>query len=266
LAASSAPAFYARPTATALIDAYQELLAPPGWGMLVALAAVLFLAVRFVGASPQESSNQGGFSPGESALAIALILFPILVFVLARLFTHTFHIRYTLPTLLGYSIVAALLVSLLPHATNLARALSLLLLLIMVVAAIRELGHHWQSVEVDLLQSAGTDFPIVVSEGKGFIELRQNAPPVLRDRLVYLTSPAGVSNPDPTNENIVTNWAAVYPLPVYPAREFLAAHRAFMLYHTGASSQTITDWLSKNASNVAVAGHKEDKWLFLVSR
>ena len=101
--------------------------------------------------------------------------------------------------------------------------------------------------------------------GQQFIELMQNAPPRLRDRLVYLTTPPEVPNPDPTNENIVKNWTAIYPLPVYPAREFLAGHRVFMLYHTGASSQTMTDWIAKRARSAAVVGHKGDKWVFLVS-
>ncbi|MGD0777904.1 MAG: hypothetical protein ABSC05_34395, partial [Candidatus Solibacter sp.] len=258
-------AHYARPTPQALVDAYQQLFAPPGWGMLMACSAVLFLAARFVWTPSTESPDRGGFSLSEAVLGISLVLFPLLVFAFARMFTNTFHVRYTLPALFGYSAIAALLVSLLPRGTILARILSSLLVLVMMVASIREIGHNPAVPEIDVLQAAREDLPIVVSEGQQFIELMQNAPPPLRDRLVYLTTPPEVPNPDPTNENIVKNWTAIYPLPVYPAREFLAGHRVFMLYHTGASSQTMTDWIAKHARSSAVVGHKGDKWVFLVS-
>lgn len=266
LAAASAPSYYARPTPEALIDAYQQLFAPPGWGMLMACSAVLLLAARFVWASSKELPERGRFSVSEGVLGISLVLFPVVVFAFARLFTNTFHVRYTLPALFGYSAIAAWLVSLLPRRALLARVLSSLLLSVMVLASIREIRHKPGTHDIGVLQTVREDLPIVVSEGLQFIELRQNAPPRLRDRLVYLTTPSDVPNPDPTNENIVKNWAAIYPLPVYRAQDFLAGHRLFMLYHSGASSQTMTDWMAKSGWNMAVVGHQGDQWVFLVSQ
>ncbi len=265
LAAASAPSYYARPTPEALIDAYQQLFAPPGWGMLAALGAVLFLAIQFIRTSSKESSDRGGFTLGEAVLVFSLVLFPPLMFAFARIFTHTFHVRYTLPALFGYAAIGGLLASRLPRRIIVARGMSALLLMVILVASIREIGRHWATPDIDILQTVRNDLPIVVGEGRQFIELRESAPPRLRDRLVYLTTPPGVPNPDPTNETIVKNWTAVYPMPVYPAQEFLAGHSGFLLYHTGKGAQPVTDWLAKRARSLGVIGRQGDQWVFLVS-
>ena len=233
--------------------------------MLAALGAVLFLATQLIRTSSEESSDRGGFPLADAVLVLSLVLFPPLMFAFARIFTHTFHVRYTVPAIFGYAAIGGLLASRLPRRIIVARGLSALLLLVMAVASIREIGHNWATPDIDMLQSVRNDLPIVVGEGGQFIELRENAPPRLRDRLVYLTTPPEVLNRDPTNENIVKNWTGIYPMPVYPAQEFLAGHRGFLLYHAGKGAQPMTDWLAKRVGSFGVIGRQGDRWVFLVS-
>jgi hypothetical protein len=265
LAAASAPSYYARPTFRALIDAYQQLFAPPGWGALIALAAVAFLAVRFVWPSSEEPGGRSGFDVSETVLAICLLLFPLFVYAFARLLTNTFHVRYSLPAIFGYCLVAASLLALLPQRTVLALLLSMIQLSIMAVGSFRELRRMPGTPDIEVLQSVREDLPIVVAQGLNFIQLMENAPSRLRDRLVYLPVPDGIPNTDPTNDIIVKNWAQIYPLPVYSASEFLAGHSRFILYHTGLIDETLTDWALRTAGNVTILEHKGDQWVFLIS-
>jgi hypothetical protein len=265
LAATSAPGFYARPTLRALIDAYQQLFAPPGWGALIAVIAVVFLAARLVWPSSEEPGNGVGFNVSETVLAISLLLFPLFVYVFARLLTHTFHVRYSLPAIFGYCVVAAALLALLPQRAILALLLSAAQVAVMAVGSFRELRRMPGTPDIEVIQTVRDDLPIVVGQGLNFIELMQNAPPHLRDRLVYLPVPDGVPNADPTNDTIVKNWARIYPLPVYPASEFLAGHSMFILYQTGLTDEALTDWVLRSAQSVAILAHKGDQWVFLIS-
>jgi exo-beta-1,3-glucanase (GH17 family) len=90
----------------------------------------------------------------------------------------------------------------------------------------------------------------------------------LRNRLVYLTTPAGEVNPDRTNEDLVTHWHEFrQDLRVINPESFVAAHDHFYLLHSDQSTDVITPWLMRTFRLRAVWNIVDDKdhrnvWLF----
>lgn len=131
---------------------------------------------------------------------------------------------------------------------------------------------HVMTDKYDTTRLMATDSePVVVGEGLAFLELQYSAPEALRKRLVYLTSPANVANPDPTNEDILRRWQLFHPeMRIEDTETFLQAHDHFFVLHTDESMDVITPTLGdagrlKVVSEISRDRDRRGEWLFEVT-
>jgi hypothetical protein len=102
-----------------------------------------------------------------------------------------------------------------------------------------------------------------VSEGLQYFELSEAAPDSMKSRLFYVTAPAGVVSPDPTNEHQVERWKAIDPeLHVVSPEAFFALNPRFYLLHTTGSTDVLTGWLLAQGSIEKPVAKIGSGWLF----
>lgn len=271
---ATAPRYFALPSLSGLLTSYADL-AFGGKGMtllccLLLLAAALFFWSRITGQAiivadqHRESRTE---APYLEIIALALVSIPAIVFVFALLVTKTFNQRYAIAGCLGSAIVFAVCISYFKAA----RVVSCALLLIS-AGLLAMAPKHVMTDKYDTTRLMATDSePVVVGEGLAFLELQYSAPEALRKRLVYLTSPANVANPDPTNEDILRRWQLFHPeMRIEDTETFLQAHDHFFVLHTDESMDVITPTLGdagrlKVVSEISRDRDRRGEWLFEVT-
>jgi hypothetical protein len=244
--------YYAKPTLGKLLHAYIDLA-------VFDKKQLLFLTVTFciLGVAAALSQMRGAnwrplapdalFHRSNSnfyIITLCTIAFPVLVFAFSLVVTKTFNLRYMLIATFGFACLLAYVFSSVPVFRSAVGAILLaacplaLLSAPSAGAAIPE--------QVLLFKEASKPYPIVLGEGRLYFELMEALPKDMKSRLVYVDTPPGAENPDPTNEHLVDRWHLIRPdLTVMRAPDFFAQNPHFYLFHTASSTDVITTWLRK---------------------
>jgi hypothetical protein len=224
-----APGYYAKPTLAAFGYATLDILRGGGFGVPLLLAAVLMISAgqlrkRFDPPATRTNPPAVGLSRLEMVM-IALCALPCVTFAFAFFVTKSFSPRY----MANAALFPAILIPYLLDRSPWRRTASLALVpLIVAVLSMRAQTENGIADALAVLRKAEPPLPIVVGEGLLYIELMEAAEPPLRSRLVYLTRPAGVFSPDPTNENAVIRLAGLCPeYHVSDADAFVSVHGNF---------------------------------------
>jgi hypothetical protein len=230
---SSAPLYYGRPTADRLALTYHELV---GW---LAIPVLMLLLLVLIG----RKSPVAAPTLGMSALILSLI--PAGVFVFALLVSHSYATRYTLAGTLGLALIMPWLAAQLKKASEIV-ALLLLMVLFVVGPGLDggEIAQHNRLDTLAVAHAAPGNLPIATGNGLRFFELRENSPPEIARRIVFLDLPHIVSA-DPTNRHQVERWKAIQPnLPVVDAQAFTCATPSFLaLYDPQGGIDDLPQWL-----------------------
>ena len=227
--AIQAPGFYARPSIAVLTSGLSGVFF--AWNMvLIILAAMVVvfawvLASRFLPPAPQPAAPDNGNPDVETLdwIALAALLYPLVIFTAAVLSTGVFVQRYFFGAALALSIAAARGLRALPSS----EALALLLLLPSTILYARSSWSARPQLAPDprgaVLHAAAANLPIVPCTSTDFFELLEQAPPEVARRLVYLTLPQALANhDDPDQDRVVSAWTSVRKhLPVRRLDAFL---------------------------------------------
>jgi preprotein translocase subunit Sec61beta len=244
--------YYAQPVFDHLLDTY-VLLSVVGKRQILFLAVTLcFITAAYTRRKirlPDEAvlerhSDQEKTAAKFYIIAFCAVAYPVIIYLFAAVVTKTYNVRYTLAAGLGFALLAAFLISRIP-AFRPAVAPILAVACALAFISPEPVGVYTNVREVNaVLDHATKPYPIVVSEGLQYFQLREDLPNALKARLVYVTAPEGVVSPDPTNENQVKRWIPLRrDLKVVDARTFLAQNPHFYVLHTGGSVGILTNWL-----------------------
>jgi hypothetical protein len=243
-----APAYYARPNLPTFLWAVYRIVDGGGFGSLVlASAAAILLAAHVVerfGLRPPRTRSAAGMSDLEIAM-IALCVVPIFAITFSVLVTKSFSGRY----MAGAALLPAMAIPYMLDKLAWRRIAPLLLVPLPLTALV--IHAHWRdpvAQALSVVHQAEPAAPIIVGEGKLYIELMAAADAGTRSRLVYLKRPAGALTPDPTNENEVVRLASFHPEYRVSARAvFLRRHdQFFLLSRLRKSTDTTTPYLSSS--------------------
>jgi hypothetical protein len=166
---------------------------------------------------------------GEIAAAIGLLMFPFFIYVMARVLTGAFWVRYFLPASLG----AALLAGIVLRSHRLTTLLVLLVLTKQVTYPLRTNEGRPTVASVRLRPStwpSGT--PLVFGSNHDYVIQNFHAGAEERRRMFYLLDDAasvrliGTDTPGRALGNL-RRWA---PVQVVRYEEFVAAHKSFLLF------------------------------------
>ncbi len=266
---SSSSDYYAKPTLGALSLVYaMDFIFDKKQTLFLVTVVCLIGAVYAFGRVPRRFGFQSMTKDSLRwdavnklySIAFATTLFPIIVFLFARVVTKTFNARYALIVCLGLSLLTACALSAIPAFRQ---VVAPALLIACALIFIRSAQPGGGSETVALLKHATQPYPIVVAEGLQFFQLEESAPEPLKSRLVYVTAPAGATVPDPTNEHQVERWRPIRPdLKIQDAGSFFAQNPHFYVLHTEVSTDVLTGWLLKNGALDKPEGRNGDEWLF----
>jgi hypothetical protein len=265
--------YFAQPSIPRLITAYQNV-AFGGKGLtlaccLLAMIAFVFFWSKIYGVpvfTDRFERVPAARSANLEIIVLGTVAVPLLVFLFAAVLTGTFNDRYAIAGSIGFAMLAGMLVSYLRAGAALSCAL--LAASIFLLAITPKHATPADPYGIESLPLTGNDDPIVVGEGLAFVELQGEANAGLRKRLVYLTTPAGESNPDITNEGLVEQWRLYRPdLNVEDPADFLKKHSHFYVLHSSKTTDVITPWLVRSGRLKVAANQPEDKdnrnvWLF----
>lgn len=257
----AAPAFYARPTFSALFQRYAELFLKPSlvWGSLLALYLIIWEALRPSHSANQESAARPRMPFECAAAALAALALPLITFAFTSLVTHSFNARYFIAAPLGVVIIAAFLLSQSAGERRICTVLCCSCLLLFTGSAmIRQ-----PDPRLELLAKTPESLPIVVGDASDFFELIESSPVKIRQRLAFVGMPAGLQSPDPEPQMLAEKWAAQLPgLAVFRGDEFLAGSPRFYLLCTQSPREGLTDWLRLHGQ-LTVVDRSQHEWLFL---
>jgi hypothetical protein len=261
--------YYAKPTFDKLFHAYVDLA-------IFDKKQLLFLIATFIILGAVAALNQlrwsswrpltPAASPYRSSsnfyiITLCTIAFPLLVFAFALFVTKTFNLRYALITTFGFACLLAYVFNSVPAFKSAAGAI----LLAACPLAFLSAPAWGDSIpeQVSLFREASKPYPIVVGEGRLFFEMAEALPKPIKSRLVYVDTPPGTKDPDPTNEHLVDRWRLIRPdLTVMSAPDFFAKYPHFYLFHTSSSADVITTWLGKRHLIDGPVAMKGDATLF----
>jgi hypothetical protein len=228
--------FWSPPTPDLLILFFPWLLERlvPG---LVAAAVLYVLWSEVLLSRPgyRPEPPRAAFHTDELVAAVGFVALPGFALVLALTVTHAFVNRYSLPAIIGVSVLLAALTSRLEQRTLMARVLALTLGLWATAEAcalsVRASGQRavLQSDVVTLQQRRATEDLVVASHDlHSYLEAHRYGPAGLRSHLVYLVDLA-----DTTDELMARKlqpWVApAQSLRLEAADEFLDRHDHFLL-------------------------------------
>lgn len=266
---SFSAAYYAWPWSDSLIEAYSEFFAYDWRQTFVLLFAIAAVALVHWFRTSRQRLNRPEVSithdrPTTSAniyiLSFCAAVFPIIVFLFARLVTHTFNQRYALAGCIGLSCVVACGFGRLP-ALKWAICPVLLLSCWMTLRGIS--ATEGEDAMLQLLAQASKPYPIVIGEGLQYFQIFEVAPPALRSNLFYVTAPKGTVNPDPTNENQLKRWQPLKPeLKVVDSDSFFAHNPHFYLMHSTGTMDVLTPWLLERGLIDKPVANSGTAWLF----
>lgn len=266
---SSSAAYYARPYIDMLIETYFQFFSY-NWKqvfvVLFAIAGVVLLnwfrtTRRFANRPELSVANErSAASANIYIVSFSMAVFPIVVFLFARIVTHTFNPRYALVGCIG---LACLLACCFARLSMLRWAICPVLLVCcwMALRGISSTGGDNQMLR--LLAQASKPYPIVIGEGLQYFQIFEVAPAALRSDLFYVTAPNGVVSPDPTNENQLKRWKPLKPdINLVDSDTFFARNPHFYLLHSAASTDVLTPWLLKRGLIDKPVANMGGAWLF----
>jgi hypothetical protein len=175
---------------------------------------------------------------------LALCTLPFITFALAFFVTKSFAGRYAIPAALISGIAAAYILNKLPSRRVVALALIPFILGTLIIRS------HEPDPITDVLTALATPrqpLPVVIGEGRLYVELMEAVDAKTRLTLVYLLNPPDSISPDPTNENIVKRLTPFVPeYRVSKQVEFLSTNpRFYVLSRLNFSTDTTTPSLIK---------------------
>jgi hypothetical protein len=278
---SAAAHYYAKPTIMALLGNTTEMVATfwlsTGLLALVCGAALLevLLPQRAIlpGQNYNAQNDKGQYNDDYWKLIIigvAATALPLLTFIFAREVTGVFNTRYFYAAVLGFAVLGAHYLRRLPNVGT----ISFILIGVMSGVLSRQayvgtrVGNLPNSgannSKVSLAIHAPGDLPIVVPDGSDFFELMEYAPATLRQRLVYVDLPVGLTQPDPEPQVMVHAWKPYRSdMNVLSAEEFFGSNRRFYVLFTGYAREGLSAWLFQHYV-FRVVDRTSKFWLFEV--
>jgi hypothetical protein len=265
---ANAPGFFAKPSAGAFLAKLQELMTGdrmlPVLVVFVSMAPICLLVAHFTQAHraswmrPESGGNTTAIRHLD-ILAFSSLLLPIVTFVFALGVTGGFTTRYVFPSVLGLSILAVRALRHFPFAN-----LVCLCLLPVITADFAYVSLQHARIgdpRIAMLSRTPEPLPILLGDASDFFELRESAPPPLRDRLVFAGMPAGFTSPDPEPELIAFQWKQVLKdAPIFRAEDWFAQTPRFYVLCTSGAREGMTNWLIQHAA-VTVAVRESSFWL-----
>ncbi|NPT46120.1 hypothetical protein GNZ12_33335 [Paraburkholderia sp. 1N] len=239
---NKALSYYAHPTVGAFSEAlWKVLLGGSGGTLVIAIAALSAILISVAKVSPlladKLNALEGGVTPTSAAdrlqfeiLLGALLLLPFVIFAFSLLITHSFSYRYVVACTLFFGMAGAYLLDKL----TCKRAVALITMPVLILILISR-GHAQDDVAsvIASLRQVPAGLPIVVENGRDYIELMGANDNPSKDRLYFLKNSAGYVSPDPTNEHAATRMVSLGKgYKVVAAREFLAHQKDFYLFTT----------------------------------
>jgi len=181
------------------------------------------------------------WSPLEILIA-ALGALPFAVFAFSFFVTNTFSERYTAPAALFFGVAGGYLLD--KHPLRRIVAVALLPILIFILA----LEVHKVdpiAVIVEDLRAPLLPLPIVVANGRDYINIMNAVDESTQKSLLFLLNPPDFVSPDPTNENAVKRLASFRPeYCVQDREEFLSTKSDFYVLITPEHPiSTFSPWL-----------------------
>ena len=251
----ASPDFYGAPTLQHLLEHFDALFRGTFLFGFVLLAALL-LSAGAVAAASVTSGRPPAVRPRGSAdvaiMAAGLIASLPIGFLLAVFATHVFSARYALPATLGAILLLALALTRLPFPRVVGVSLCALLA---VLPLLRGMPQSDAARAIAIL--GATPGPVVVSDSNLFLEMMENAPSALRDRLVHLTKPAGVVDGDTSADHQLARLVGSFrpDLPVVAPDAFMAAHARFAeICRPGRSTDALCAWFVAQGRVVGAVG------------
>jgi 4-amino-4-deoxy-L-arabinose transferase-like glycosyltransferase len=202
------------------------------------LAAILVLA-RSDRRPPADEPAPPHIPGHEIVCAAALVLMPVLSFILALTVTGIFMERYGVASIIGIAIATAFYLARSAHGSRPAAGVAVAVLagwiMLNACAAVTTLFAA-SGDDGPVLAAAGPSLPVAVSNGLMFLEADRYETPANAARLFYLTdAEAGLrytgTNVFDVGYRIISRW---FPLrgQVCSYREFIARHPRFLVYGT----------------------------------
>jgi hypothetical protein len=204
------------------------------------MLALLILALAWKpGSTPKFKSMAVGPYVHEMAAAISLAVLPLFGMILAKAFTGAFTERYALAAVAGISVLVALIPAAYEESQpRIAAGLALAFWISFVIVQFFFMPGLLRGPDNPLAKLAlplgnnSPDTPVVVSDGRLFLQMSYYCPPTLRSRLYFLAdSEAAVKYTGAGNVDLeLAAMSSYVRLNVVPYRQFLSSHMRFQLY------------------------------------
>jgi 4-amino-4-deoxy-L-arabinose transferase-like glycosyltransferase len=205
-----------------------------------AMLALLILALAWKpGSAPGFKSLAAGPYLHEMAAAISLAVLPLFAMILAKTFTGAFTERYALAAVAGISVLVALIPAAYEGSQpRIAAGMAVAFCISFVVVQFFFMPGLLRGPDNPLAKLAlplgnnSPDTPVVVSDGRLFLQMFYYCPPELRSRLYFLAdSEAAMKYTGAGNVDVELPAMTSYvSLNAVPFRQFLASHKRFQLY------------------------------------
>ena len=252
-------------------DFYRQLFLPgasPLGATLLLAAGYGLTSTTAPSSEPRAADARAGLGAGFGFASL-----PVIAFALGKVATHVFVNRYALTSVLGISILVALVVRQLPRGRAVIGMAYLVLVTLWFPLAqrnsLRALQDDVSSTKaaVALLEANESGLSIVASEPHIFMTLAHYAPPDITSRLVYLADPAaslrhlGHNSVDRGMLELIGPW---FHLPVRPYTPFIDAHRTFLVYGNLGWLNWVTAQLCEDRRPLEFVGRVNEDYLFRV--
>ncbi len=271
---------WSKPEFTDALGSYADFFhVDPQWGFALAgllVAAVLLALFRSAQAAEPaeriESREQP--PPHEHVLVLGFLLYPLIVFVFAKVMHAGSAPRYFLCGILGVALAFRYVLDWLPPRLLLACAGFLLLSF-----ALQEFT-FWSSFRTspapaeaaNSLQALADsvhreDLPLVMADSLAYFETLHYASPALRQRMIALVDPQYANlyvGTDSLDKNMLA-LRPVTPVNVQGFVEFTEAHRSFLLYSEGTAFEWLPSILVADGESVSLLTEQGDGMLYLVA-
>lgn len=237
---------WSTPRVSQIVTTYILLLDPVVWPFWLAsaLAAAGWIVARPPQTEPVETSRWG-LPAAETTVLLALQLAPAATVLLGFL-TGVFWVRYTLPALVGFCLLAAFVSQAMDRARPLLAASMLFFSAVSLCFGLyRAAGSAGRTVDtswVEVVQRE-PELPVVVDDALGFLEQVHYAPRDVVPRLVFLADPERARRATGNTSATVglMRLARWVPLRVEQPDGFLASNPRFYLF----GSQWVESWLRR---------------------
>lgn len=265
--------FWSAPHLRLLHSSYSFMLAPA----LVALVPALILLAVYLITCPQPPDREPHRTllSYELATVIGFILIPVVIFIIAKLFTNAYHERYTLPTVIGLDILLALAAYNLPSGRAIISVVLIISLcgwfLVAQRTSLMSIDARAQTQEqiIKSIRSEGdASLPIADFSLHTFMQLAHYAPEDISARLVYLTDMDaslryfGSDTEDRLMLALGRQW---FRLKIEPWRSFVATHKRFLAHGPLSNSGWLIHQLEADKMRVELKKQYGEEGLFLVS-